>query len=37
MHSSVTGAAGSVRDGRAQALLLASRTLMRWFVFYNSN
>src|SRR5215831_19910965 len=36
-HSSVTGAAGSVSDGRALALLGASHTLMRWFVFHGNN
>jgi|GEM_PF-2088869 len=37
MNSSVTGAVGSVSDGRAQALLLADHTLMRWFVFHSNN
>ena len=37
MHSSITGAAGTVGDGRALALLGASHTLMRWFVFHRNN
>ena len=36
MLSSPRGAAGSVSDGRALALLGADHTLMRWFVFHRT-
>ncbi len=35
MNSFVTGAVGSVSDGRAQALSLAGHTVMRCFVFHS--
>ncbi len=35
MNSFVTGAAGSVSNGRAQALSLARHTVMRLFVFHS--